>query len=427
MADTIGPWIGAHPSSSSRSTDPCCASRSPGGSPLAGLIALLALSFLQLLPLADYGRPIAGVVAGALGIGLVISIIPVLVIRWIDRREPEPWFMVVAAFLWGGVVAAALTSFVTGAVGGISTSGLGQLLAEPIVAETAKGLGLLAILLLLRDEFNGIRDGFVYGALIGLGYTWFSTAQAVGDTFARTGDANWVFEFVTRFPLLGFSGDTLFTAVLGTAVGVAIQQHDRMRAAVWIAGGYLLAIIAHVLWVWLSPFIISLVANAFGVTVSDRTSVLQDLAAQPAWIGLGRGSRRLHHHRSAVLRRRVSRPPLRRPAGAPDAAGPARRRARGHHHDRGARAAGEDRRSACAVTRAGSRNCRTNLRPARRGWPGTPSTSRMTATWRHTARSCARCARPTSITSTVVDRVHRPDDRLQRPKTTPRSSRRSGR
>ncbi len=252
---------------------------------LAGLIALLALSLLQLLPLADYGRPVAGVVAGALGIGLIICVIPVLVVRWIDRREPEPWFMVVSAFLWGGVVAAALTSFVTGAVGGVSTTGLGQLLAEPIVAETAKGLGLLAILLLLRDEFNGIRDGFVYGALIGLGYTWFSTAQAVGDTFARTSDANWVFEFVTHFPLLGLSGDTLFTAVLGTAVGVAVQQHDRLRAAAWVVGGYVLAVIAHVLWVWLSPFIISFIASAFGVTVSDRTSVLQDLSAQPAWIG----------------------------------------------------------------------------------------------------------------------------------------------
>ena len=41
--------------------------------------------------------------------GLVISVVPVLVLRWIDRREPEPWFMVLSAFLWGGVVAAAVT------------------------------------------------------------------------------------------------------------------------------------------------------------------------------------------------------------------------------------------------------------------------------------------------------------------------------
>lgn len=252
---------------------------------VAGMLVILVLSLLQLLPLSDYGRPVSAVVLGALGIGLVISVIPVLVIRWIDRREPEPWFMVVAAFLWGGVVAAALTSFVTDRVGGTATTSLAQLFTEPVLAETVKGLGLLAILLLLRDEFNGIRDGFVYGALIGLGYTWYSTAQAVGDTFARSGDANWLFEFVTRYPLLGLSGDTLFAAVLGTSVGIAMQQHDRMRAALWIAGGYLGAVAAHVLWAWLSPLIIAFVATSAGVPVSDRTNVLQELAGQPAWIG----------------------------------------------------------------------------------------------------------------------------------------------
>lgn len=252
---------------------------------IAGMIALLVLSLLQLLPLEDYGRPIAGVVAGALGIGLVISIVPVLVLRWLDRREPEPWFMVVAAFLWGGVVAAALTSFITARAGGVTTSGLGQLLAEPIVAETAKGLGLLAILLLLRDEFNGFRDGFVYGALIGLGYTWYSTAQAVGDSFARTGDPNWLYEFVTHYPLLGLSGDTLFAAVLGTAVGVAVQQHDRFRAAAWIIGGYVLAVVAHILWGWAGPWLVLGIARLLGGRVSDRSNVFVDLATQPAWIG----------------------------------------------------------------------------------------------------------------------------------------------
>ncbi len=251
--------------------------------------------------------------------------IPVLLIRWIDRREPEPWFMVVAAFLWGGVVAAALTSFVTDRVAGVSTTSLAALFAEPVLAETAKGLGLLAILLLLRDEFNGIRDGFVYGALIGLGYTWYATAQAVGDTFARTGDANWLFEFATRFPLLGLSGDTLFAAVLGTAVGVAMQQHDRLRAAVWIAGGYLAAVLAHVLWAWLSPLIISFIATSAGVEVSDRTNVLQELATAPGVDRLAVRGRRSGHHRGAVLRGDLPRPALRRPPRAPDAAGPPRR------------------------------------------------------------------------------------------------------
>lgn len=251
---------------------------------LAGMIALLALSTLQLLPLADYGRPIAGVVVGALGIGLVLCVVPVLIIRYLDRREPEPWFMVVAAFLWGGVVAAALTSFISERAGGLTTSSFGQVLAEPLIAESVKGLGLAAILVLLRDELNGVRDGFVYGALIGLGYTWFAAAGGIGDTFARTGDPNWVFEFLTRFPLLGLTGETLFTAVLGTAIGFAVQQTDRMRAAGWVAGGFVAAVVAHALYAWLSPYLISVIAGAFGVSVGDRAAVLDTLATQPAWI-----------------------------------------------------------------------------------------------------------------------------------------------
>lgn len=252
---------------------------------IAAMAVVLVLALLQLLPLGEYGRPVAGVVAAALGIGAVICTVPVLVIRFLDRREPEPWFMVLIAVLWGGVVAAGLSAFVGQQLAGASASGPGPLFVEPVVAETAKALALLAILALLRDEFNGVRDGFVYGALIGVGATWFSAAAAIGDAYARTGDPNWAFQLLTNYPLLGLTGHTLFGALLGISVGIGMAQHDRLRAALWIGCGYLAAVAAHVMWAWASPSLIQTAAGWLGVPVSDRSSALVELATQPPWLG----------------------------------------------------------------------------------------------------------------------------------------------
>ncbi len=170
---------------------------------VAGMLVIIVLSLLQLLLLADYGRPIAAVVVGALGIGLVISAIP-------RARDPLDRPPRARALVHGG------RRIPLGRRGRrgphLVPSPSGSAASPPRRSPSCspspssrrrQGLGLLAILLLLRDEFNGIRDGFVYGALIGLGYTWYATAQSVGDTFARTGDANWLYEFLTHYPCSG--------------------------------------------------------------------------------------------------------------------------------------------------------------------------------------------------------------------------------
>jgi RsiW-degrading membrane proteinase PrsW (M82 family) len=40
-------------------------------------------------------------------------------------------------------------------------------LSAPVAEETSKALGMLLIFWLLRAEFDSIRDGVVYGALVG--------------------------------------------------------------------------------------------------------------------------------------------------------------------------------------------------------------------------------------------------------------------
>jgi len=38
---------------------------------------------------------------------------------------------------------------------------------------------VIVIFWLLRAEFDNLRDGIVYGALVGLGFNWFETALYV--------------------------------------------------------------------------------------------------------------------------------------------------------------------------------------------------------------------------------------------------------
>jgi RsiW-degrading membrane proteinase PrsW (M82 family) len=58
-------------------------------------------------------------------------------------------------------------------------------ISRPITEELARGLGVIVIFWLLRAEHNGVRDGIVYGALVGAGFNWFETALYVAQGYAE--------------------------------------------------------------------------------------------------------------------------------------------------------------------------------------------------------------------------------------------------
>ena len=74
------------------------------------LVALLIFSLTQLAPFFRSSNPQYGrVVLTALAVTGAITLIQVLVLRWLDRREPEPWALYVPAFAWGGLIANSIT------------------------------------------------------------------------------------------------------------------------------------------------------------------------------------------------------------------------------------------------------------------------------------------------------------------------------
>ena len=60
-------------------------------------------------------------------------------------------------------------------------------ISAPIAEEIAKAIGVVLIFWLLRAEFDNMRDGFVYGALVGLRFNWFEAALYVAQEYAEYG------------------------------------------------------------------------------------------------------------------------------------------------------------------------------------------------------------------------------------------------
>jgi hypothetical protein len=122
---------------------------------------------------------------------------------------------------------------------------VGAPLSAPIVEETTKGIGIVLLFWLLRGEFDNVRDGFIYGALIGAGFNWFESALYVQQNFVEFGTAPYGFQIGTRFAWLGLAGHALFSGILGASLGVS-----RAASKLWLRvlaplAGFALAILGH--------------------------------------------------------------------------------------------------------------------------------------------------------------------------------------
>jgi RsiW-degrading membrane proteinase PrsW (M82 family) len=110
---------------------------------------------------------------------LALYLVPMfLLVYLLDAYEREPLSLVLGALAWGAVAATSLAGLANhdwGAV--VARLGGPDLAAQwtaaftaPLVEETLKVVGVVLIYLIARSELNGLLDGFVYGAMVGLGF-----------------------------------------------------------------------------------------------------------------------------------------------------------------------------------------------------------------------------------------------------------------
>jgi protease PrsW len=170
----------------------------------------------------------------------------ILICFWLDRYEPEPAAYRLAALGWGAVAAVVLSfiaeQFLFGVPG--TTEFVNAVVAAPVIEELAKGLFLVAIVVFRRSEVDGVLDGIIYGALVGIGFAfvedivyYLQSLQAgqLGATFFLRG-------------IMGPFAHPLFTAATGIGIGLAVSsRHPGVRVMAPILG-FTAAILMHAVW-----------------------------------------------------------------------------------------------------------------------------------------------------------------------------------
>jgi len=192
-------------------------------------------------------------------VGLALAIVPVplytLLAVWMDRFEPEPAWMLIGAFIWGGVVATAVSAILNTAgglavalmLGDVAGEMFSAVMSAPFVEETTKGLALLILFLWKKDEFDNIVDGVLYAAMLGLGFAMIENVIYYGRAYYEEGFSGSMTLFVLRGLITSFL-HPLCTSMTGVGLGWARQTTRGWVKVVAPLGGYFLAMTLHGLW-----------------------------------------------------------------------------------------------------------------------------------------------------------------------------------
>ncbi|HEY1167761.1 MAG TPA: PrsW family glutamic-type intramembrane protease [Candidatus Limnocylindrales bacterium] len=212
---------------------------------------------------------------------LVYAVPVAFVIYRLDLFEREPKMMLAAAVVWGGVVATSLAananeawlSILSKVASPDFAAQWGAAIVGPGVEETLKLMGVVILYLVVSSEFDGVMDGFVYGAMVGLGFTvvedvsyFINAVAAVPGAVDQSGPV--LDTFLIRVVGGGLYGHVLFTGLTGTGFAFFVTHRaDAMTkrllgAGVCIAAG----VSAHV--VWNSPWMESILQTSSGASPS---------------------------------------------------------------------------------------------------------------------------------------------------------------
>lgn len=233
---------------------------------LLGLAALLWLLLIDVFIFTNAAGP--GVAAICALACLPTTAFGLWVVRRIDRNEKEPWRLVLVAAAWGAVVATSLViwaeslwqeiairTLVPGPGFDVSTA-----FSAGILEELAKGSAVVLLFLVMRNEFDDVVDGIVYGAAVGLGFNFMESIAYMTNLyaiFAPDGVGGYAagFQWYARQVLGLFFGHATYTAFVGAGVGIARQLPTTRKKLIAIAAGFLVAIAAHFAWdAWINLF-----------------------------------------------------------------------------------------------------------------------------------------------------------------------------
>ena len=231
-----------------------------------GLLVLGAVGPLSVLFEVLGTYPVAGQASVLLWTLYAVPLI--LLINSFDFFEREPALLIAGALVWGGFIAAGMAlnaneAFIDllAASGGTEFAETwGPAVVAPFVEEPLKTAGIVAVILMSSRMIRGSVDGFVVGAMLGLGFqcveNFVYTANALFDSSNQDKADAIVSVFLARGVASGLWSHAAYSGIVGLGVGFAFTRLDlsrgrRIGAAV---AAFLVAWSLHLLWNMPWPF-----------------------------------------------------------------------------------------------------------------------------------------------------------------------------
>jgi protease PrsW len=192
------------------------------------------------------------------GLLIVYGLPLFLAIYLLDLYEREPISLVLGALLWGAVAATALSAIANDGWGLVVARLAGPAFAAewtaaltaPFVEETLKAAGIVLIYLIARDEMDDVMDGFVYGAMVGLGFAIVEDVFYFVAIFGgSTGGV--LAGFYVRVVSSGFYGHVLYSGIAGIAIAYFVSRRGEASLAkrtLVAASLFAAAVFGHFLW-----------------------------------------------------------------------------------------------------------------------------------------------------------------------------------
>ena len=219
-------------------------------------VAVVGFALTGLVLAAYYGMTL-GVLTSFLAI--LLAAIPLAIViptfLWLDRFEAEPTKYLVAAFLWGALIAAVLAGLLNTSAHVVFSAATDPeqarlttaVFVAPVVEEAAKGLFVLLVWQLRRREFDGVIDGMVYAGVAAAGFAFTENIQYLGLAYVEGGEQVLTGVFIARCLVTPFA-HPIFTVVFGIGVGMAATSRGAgVRLGAPLAG-FALAVLLHGIW-----------------------------------------------------------------------------------------------------------------------------------------------------------------------------------
>jgi len=225
---------------------------------------------------------------------LVPYAIPVIaIIYFLDLYEREPISILVAAALWGGVAATTLSMYTNTPLAEVIykvtgdanfTNEWSAALTAPFVEELFKGLAVVLLIAIARKELDDVLDGFVWGAMVGIGFLLVEDVFYFVRAFAETGDMTSIAQmFMIRILGAGPYSHFLYTGLVGMGLAYYVVRTDKTKGTRLLTAIGLIAAGVGAHFFWNSPIFSGILTADSGIVEWFAYVTIKGL---PALIGL---------------------------------------------------------------------------------------------------------------------------------------------